>query len=201
MIDSERFPSLADYIARLPDGLASYPECQSKGSLLLSAVLDQDLDEITEGLPPVLVNVMRAPPPAGVWVSAVLSDAAFHAVCDRVYATDDAMLAWCRERTMMMATNPLYRAFFRVSGPRVLFKMSMHSHRLFQRGTDLEIETLEPNRVVSRMTHPPHLHSRLNQLSNVSLFEAIAELTGGKNVKATMLERGPTEALYECTWQ
>lgn len=114
-VDRERFPTLHAYLAQLPQGLNSYPEALSKGSLLRSSLEGHDVGRLVDELPDVLRAVIESPPPAGVWVPAVHSDAVFHAVVDRFHPTDERVIAWSEARTLSMAKGPMYGALFRVS--------------------------------------------------------------------------------------
>ena len=139
------------------------------------------------------------PPPAGVWIPATWSDGIFHAVCDLYYPTEAAMQQWTFERSTQLAKNPLYRGLLKAVGPTRMFRMGPRMNRLFQRGTTLANE-IRDRSAVSRMTFPPGLHDRVNLSSNVPALRAMAVITGGKGVKARMLEYSETHALYECTW-
>jgi len=195
-----RFPRLASYIAALPEGLDSYPDCKSKGSLVRSALDGHDPDELLPGLLPELATLVLRPPVAGFWVPAVLADAMFYAVCDRYYPTRDAMCAWTRRRVFAMGASPLYGAMLRAAGPRRLFSYAQKSHRIFQRGTECVNASLDHTHVVARLAFPPHLHTYFNLLSNVAMYETLAEITGGKEVRATLAKWDATSAVYECHW-
>ncbi|MAQ16193.1 MAG: hypothetical protein CMN30_15560 [Sandaracinus sp.] len=194
-----RFPQLASYLAGLPAGLESYSTCQTKASLALSAMDGHDLASHADDLPDALAGFVREPPPAGVWIPATWSDGIFHAVCDLYYPTEAAMQQWTFERSTQLAKNPLYRGLLKAVGPTRMFRMGPRMNRLFQRGTTLANE-IRDRSAVSRMTFPPGLHDRVNLSSNVPALRAMAVITGGKGVKARMLEYSETHALYECTW-
>ena len=200
-IDAARFPSLAAYVDALPDGLASYPDCRSKGTLLRSSLDHHDTEDMAKGIGPVLADILRSPPPAGVWAPAVYNDALFHAACDLHYPSDEAMLRWCRDRTDAMANNPLYRAIIRLPTPRMIVSIASRFHDLFQRGTTLTVIDSSATHANARLSFPPHLHSRLNALSNVAMFEVLLEQVNAKRVRVTMTEQSPTHALYACRWR
>lgn len=192
---------LREYINSLPDGLESYPKCQTKTTIALSAIENHDPRELAEGVPEELAALLLNPPPVGVWIPATHSDAIFHLVCDKHYPSEDEMIEWCYQRTVAVAEHPIYAAILRVSGPRIFFSMSVRTHGLFQRGTEIELLVNSGKRMVCRMTFAPRLHNRFNLLSNVPLFQGAAELTGGKNVSCRLLEHSRTGADYECTWE
>lgn len=191
---------LRAYIHSLPDGLASYPECQTKTTVALNALVDMDPLELADGAPDELAKLILNPPPLGVWMPATYSDAIFHLACDTYFPTNELMTEWCYQRTKAAAKNPLYTAILRVSGPRMFYAMSARTHGLFQRGTNIELLANTGKRVSFQMTFPPRLHNRFNLLSNVPLVKGAAELTGGKNVTSRLLKYTETSANYECAW-
>lgn len=152
-----------------------------------------------EGLPKRLVRLLEEPPPAGVWVPAVLSDAVFHIVVDRRYPDEEALLRWTHLRTVSMVEKPMYRALVRVAGPGIFLKMGARVHGLIQKGTSMSV-TLDRKRAEIVESFPPFLHSHLVLLSNVALLRGLIEITGGENVSALMTAEAPEEACYECTW-
>lgn len=198
-LDVRRHPQLAAYLARLPDALASYPECRTKGTLITSALGDHDVAPLLAGLPAAVAEVLREPPLPSAWLPAVLSDAVFYVLVDAHYPTPEAMLAWTKERALQTARSPLYRALTRVSGPLALLRIASAAHGLFQRGTDLAVERGR-GYVEAVLSHPPHLHGGMNHLSNVGLFEAVLEMTGVRDPRVEMVDSEPTFARYRMRW-
>ncbi|MBX3272994.1 MAG: hypothetical protein KF729_22215 [Sandaracinaceae bacterium] len=199
MLDEARFPTLAAYLASLPAGLDSYPQARSKGTLLRSSLDGHRVEPLLDGLPERLAALISSPPPAGVWVPAVHSDAVFHVVRDHYYPSDEAVRAWTLERTRATVHKPMYRALVRVAGPAVLLRMGAKVHGLLQQGTSVDV-VVEGRRVEVTERFPPHLHSREVLLANVALLESLVEITGGASPAAAMLDESPTRARYECTW-
>ncbi len=189
-----------EYLAALPEGLDSYPECQTKGSLFRSALAGHDVNEL-KGLPEVLHKHIHDPPPAGLWIPAVHVIATVHAICDRYYPSEQEVLAWGMRRTSTVAAHTFYRPLLRVSGPRVFFSMTARVNRLFQRGTSFDMEVNERGRSVARLSFPPYLHTRLSLLGTISLCNRVVELTGGTPLGTEMAELGPTFALFDCRWK
>ncbi len=199
MLDKTRYPLLAEYIDGLPAGLDSYPECESKASLANSAVEGHDLAEFQDGLPAPVRDLINDPQPAGVWVPAVLCDAVFFAVCDRHYTTEEAVRRWTYDRSMAMAENPLYRALLRVPGPKILMKAGARAHKLFQRGTDFDID-IGSGRAEITLSFPPRLHVGLNLVANVALWRAMVRIVGGRNVRCHLESTTDTKAVYQLTY-
>lgn len=200
MLDAGRYPLLAEYIDGLPGGLDAYPECEAKASLITSALDGHDAAPMLEGLPRVVRDAVENPPPAGVWAPAVLCDAVFFAICDRHYPTEAAVKQWTYQRTNAMAKNALYKALLRVPGPTILLKAGAKAHGLFQRGTRFDI-AMSKGRAEIDLSFPPRLHVGLNLIANVALWQALVEITGGKQVESSMVSSTQTRASYLVTYQ
>ncbi|MCA9610121.1 MAG: hypothetical protein KC619_31205 [Myxococcales bacterium] len=194
----DRYPHLREYLAALPDGLASYPDCVSKATLLRSA-LEGHEDAAVDDLRPELLELYREPPPATIWVPAVEVNAIFHVIVDVYYPTQAQVIEWARRRTLRMRDNPIYRRILRVTSPWALFRISQQLDGLFQRGTHIAPE-LEKGHARFELTHPPHLVSRINQVANVGMFEAMVEMTGCRDARCEMTASSPTGATFEMTW-
>lgn len=201
MVDAARFPRLAHYLDLLPEGIHSYPECQSKGVLFRSAIDGHDLGDALERLPTELRELIESPPPAGVWVSAVLCDAAFHAVCDRFYPTEKAIREWTEARTRTTSKSRMYQRVMGVAGPGVFLRLAEPVHnRMFQKGTVVHIEVGD-HRARLRLSHPPHLHITSKHATNVPMLRSLLEKVGGRDVEVEMRESEPTGALYLASWR
>ena len=200
VLDRVRYPRLAAYLDGLPEGLDSYPECQSKATLLVSAFDGVDASELLDGLPDRLTSLVREPPAAGIWVPAVWSDAMFHASCDRFFPTVEAVQAWTYERTVRISKHPIYRRLLTVPGPRMLIKIGTKAHGLIQRGTEIET-ALDRRGAELTMRFPPRLHVGLNLSANVALWRGCVEITGGQNVRCDMVSCSDTEARYRVDFE
>lgn len=193
------FPLMQGYLASLPNHLASHPSCQSKASLLRSALSGHPTDTL-RNLPSPLQRYIDAPPAPGLWIPAVHLIATVHALIDLHYPTEEAILAWGAQRTASLSANPLYRALLRVSGPRIFFTMTARVNRLFQRGTAFEILELAKGRVVASLRFPHNLHNRTSLLGTVAMCDSIVEQTGGTSRGTQMTEISATHARFECDW-
>jgi hypothetical protein len=199
VIDVVRYPALSAYLSRLPDGLDSYPECASKGSMVRSALEGHDVRADASHLPAALAELIEAPPPPTRWIPLVCAEAIFHLVCDRYYPSEEAAIEWSYQRTLAMAASPLYRKLVTVAGPGLLLKIGSRVHGLFERGTSVLADVRGTTARVE-LLHPPHVHSPLNQVTNVGMLRAIIEITGGKNIRCKMTRSSPRGAVFECSW-
>lgn len=198
-VDRQRYPTLAWYIDQLPEGLASYPDCKTKGSLVLSAIEGHDVSDLRDGLPEMVAATIHNPPSAGLWMHGTLSDAVSYVMVDAFYPTEEAAMQWTRERTRRTSQKKIYRAFARATGPSVLLRAAVAVHGLFQRGTDLEVERTEFG-ASARLTHPAYLHGGLSHRFNVPMFEEMIGQVGGRDTTASLTASEPEFATYEISW-
>ncbi len=194
------FPHLAEYLAKLPNGLASYPACLTKGALLRSSLAHARFHPSWTSLPPVLRAALESPPLPSDWVSTVVTDSAFYVVADTYYPTVEALMQWTYERTLQTANLPVYRMLTSVAGLPAFLRGAAKLHGFFQRGTDVRIKIAGDEADV-RLEHPPHLHGGLNHLSNEPVFRAVLDAAGAKDTSVEMLESAPTFARYRARFR
>lgn len=200
VVDPHRFPTLSAYLSRLPAELDSYPECRTKGSMIRSALEGHDLSTDADGLPKRLAEIVADPPPPTRWLPLVYGDAIFHAVCDRFYPTEEQVLDWTYQRTVSMAKNKMYRKLVQVAGPAFLLKISTKVHGVFEKGTRARAEVGDHEARIE-LSHPPHVHSRLNHYANVGMLHGIIDITGGQRSHCEMRHSKPEGAVFECRWE
>ncbi len=198
-IDAAQFPALADYLDHLPDGLASYPEAESAGIMMRSAVSAHYFHPTWRDLPKEIVGVVRKPPLPTVWVPTVINDAVQSLIADTFYPTDEALMKWSWDRTMRLAALPMYVPLVRLAGVDRFLRGAARLHGLFQRGTELRVAA-EGGRAVLLLLHPPYLHSRKNHLMNEAVFGALLTSAGGSDGSVKLVESRPDSARYEARW-
>ncbi len=199
-VDAQQFPALSEYLAQLPQGIASYPAASTMGIILKSAVAEHYFHASWKRLPAVLVAALKRPPLPTSWVSTVMTDAVFCLIADTFYPTDEAVLKWSYERTARLTRVPMYAPITRFAGVERFVKAGARVHGLFQRGTDLDVEA-SPGRAELALRHPPHLHGRLNHLSNEGVFRAALEAAGPGDATVELVESAPSVARYVARWR
>ncbi len=199
-IDARRFPALAAYVGNLPAGLRSYPEAQTKGIVLRSSVSGRYFHPAWNGLPDALTGPMRSPPLPTAWVPTVITDAVFCAVADAFYPSDEAVVKWNFDRTMGLSRVPMYSALAKLAGLERFIRTAARVHAHFQRGTDLIVQHITGGANL-HLRHSPHLHGRLNHLSNEGVFQAALLTAGARGASVKLVESTSSLARYEARWQ
>ncbi|HTJ80715.1 MAG TPA: hypothetical protein VL400_03295 [Polyangiaceae bacterium] len=200
VVDPRAFPALADYLAKLPSGLASYPAARSKGILLRSSMSSHFFHRTWKDLPRELVDAVKAPPLATSWVSTALTDAVFCLVADTFHPTREAVLEWSYERTYRLTHVPMYATLTKMAGLDRFLRACARVHAMFQQGTDLSVDVRGTTAEIV-LSHPPHLHGPLNHLSNEGVFRAVLDAAGARNATMSLETSEPERATYRASWE
>src|SRR3974390_2161748 len=115
-VDAERFPTVARYLARLPNGVDSYPDCKMKGSLVRSMLVGHRV-EARDGLPSAVTHLLSFPPGSSDWVDQVAGRCVLRAVFDEHFRDAERFRVWAYENQRRLFSGPLYKILFWGIGP------------------------------------------------------------------------------------
>lgn len=189
-------PRTTAWLAGLPLGLDSYPECQVKGSLLRRLVKSQSLQPHIQLLPPELVPWFDTPPLVSAWVPEVHLFAMLHALRDLVF-DEPALHAFVSSGIARMISSPLYKIMFLVVTPtRLLYGIGRRWDQ-FHRGTTMTASDLG-DVIDVHVEHPPHLYSSTIRGLTAATFLTAVTAAGGRGyrVEAMHDESTPTTAVF-----
>lgn len=198
--DRQRFASLAAYLDRLPQGLDSYPECQAKCSLLLSAIEDFRLERALSSLPPELADLVQHPPPRVEWISQVQFRCVLRVIHDECFKSTADFLAWSYEAQRRMLGGPLYRILFSLIGPERLLKNVQSRWTHFHRNLPLQVQLGEQH-VDGSFRFPAHMYDRIDLEATLLGMRAALELSGAHGVTTSVVEVRETLAHGRLTWR
>lgn len=198
--DRQRFPTLAAYLDRLPQGFRSYPECQAKCSLLMSAIEDYSLVPCLPGLPADLVDLVQHPPPRVHWIPQVYFRAALRAIRDEYFGSAADFVAWSYGAQHRMLGGPLYRILFSLIGPERLLRNVQSRWAHFHCGITLDTQ-VNGRCVEGRFRFPKHMYDRLDLEATMQGFRAALELAGAHEVTTEVVEVAETQALGRLRWR
>jgi hypothetical protein len=198
-VDRATSPLLAAYVAALPQGLASHPQCQVKGSVFRSLISSAPIELAPSSLPDELAAKLREPPLPSEWSSEVHLNALGLAYQDRM--PSDRHDRWVLERNERLLRAPLYRILFALVSPERIFVGFAHRWGAFRRGTELSLVERTGQRAALRLMYPRHLHNDVT-LTNVTIaFRAVAQAAGAREASARVVKHDAFEALLEITWR
>ncbi len=189
-LDPARFPRLARYLASLPRGLASYPECQAKGAVVRNWT--DDLSELHHRpLPPELLALLTEPPRLSAWYPEVHLWALLQAYADVRGLSDAGFVAWSRDLNTRLLQGPVYRFVAGMLSPSTVLNLSASAFKSFHRGLGFAVAPAEPDGLTVELTFPPRLLDAFCLRGLGTAFEVVLHL--GKASKATVDLQTTTE--------
>ena len=188
------------YLAGLPAGLDSFPECLAKGSVLRSTLVQQPIDELLARLPDALRPLVKDPPVDSEWMSEVRLVATYLAITDIRGYGDADVLVWARDRNRALFRNPAYRILMAVSSPATLLRGAAMRWANWHRGSVLEIEGILDVGVRAVLRFPPGLFDDLMLKVFGEAFVAGLELARAPSPVATVEQVEPGLARYLVSW-
>ncbi|NUP06204.1 MAG: hypothetical protein HOW73_09115 [Polyangiaceae bacterium] len=188
------------YLARLPVGLASYPDCAIKGSILRTVLERKPPSRLLSALPPELHGLVETPPASSAWVPEVHFRALQRVIIDEHFDDDEAWLSWSYETQKELYTSPLYRALFLPLTPPIVVRLGRTLWQRFRRGS-----TLSPMHVIGSCAEatifsPPWVFHELDHRATALGIKAAIELAGARDVNIRVLESSATSAKLEVRW-
>jgi uncharacterized protein (TIGR02265 family) len=194
-------PSVARYLELLPDGEASYPECQVKASVLRSSLDERPLGRDVP-LPPAVRALVDHPPPVSVWVPEVHFNCTMLAVHEVHFAPplDAGYLDWVYERNVRLFKTPLYRALFLVLSPERLLVGLEKRWASFRRGTELRLAWQAPRDIELHIITPPNHYPQLVVDGMAQALRAAVSCAGAKNVRVDGAPISPTTVSCRIRW-
>jgi hypothetical protein len=188
------------YVASLPRGLASYPECRSKASIWKNIHRWTETGKLVGHVPPELTVFSAEGLLDNTWISAAESFASHLALRDVLFPSDAAMVEHFRMLDRQLLSGPLYRMLFAVASPlRVVHAADRRFRAMFE-GITLAVHQEDDCRVGLSLRYAPGLLPPLVGSLYLVAFEVAAELAGAKAVKSRVISHGDIAAKYELTW-
>ena len=198
-LDRQRFPTVALYLDRV-GGVHRHPSCQAKASVVRHVVDDHGLHAVTDGLPSLMLALLRERPPANLWISEVLSEAMLCAAYDFAFSSREVAVAATVERNLRLFQSPMYRALMVVMTPTMLLRATGARWSAFHRGTTLELVSGNEHDAVAVLSFPPHVFIPENPIDVRGGLEAALIASGGTNVSVVVEAHTSTSITYRAAF-
>jgi hypothetical protein len=197
-----RLARLEAYLGGLPNGLDSYPEYQTKGSVLREFFEGVPMQSHLGELPPELAELMRHLPPASAWVSEVRSNALHLAAIDLVLGSEEAWERHAYLANRRLLDSALYRIVFRLVGVERVMRQAASQWGLFHRGTTLSAEHYDPagRRALMVIRTPPRFMPLPIARAYGTALRAALEIAGQKGVRCVASPRDEQRIEITCEW-
>lgn len=198
-MDTTAFPRVAAYLAALPSGWLSHPECECKASVYREALASLGRTFDTTGLDPLLADYVENPLPMSAWVPEVVNAGIYLAICDRAFGDEERFLDWVYRVAVTTFEKPMYRALFYIASPERLARSGATRWAAFHRGTEYSVE-VQKGGARSAWTYPRNLLPRLVVLGSARAVQAAYRAAGAPKAIVRLVEHTPTSARTESIW-
>jgi hypothetical protein len=177
-MDAARYPRLAGYLAQLPQGLDSYPDCQTKGAVFHPFFSDKRLPD-DPALPPQILAIGKGALPQSRWLSSVPLWAGLLAISDHEAMSEAQFVAWARDLNGQLLSGAVYRFLVPMFSPASIVTLSATVFRSFHRGVGLKaVKTADGSRFTINLDFPAGLFTELLVRGIVTSFEVATDLGG-----------------------
>jgi|LNFM01.1.fsa_nt_gb hypothetical protein len=196
-------PETCAYIDALPDGLASFPQCEVKGSVVRQIVEGVDRS-LLSALPEQSRALIAEPPPVSAWVREVPVNVLLIATAEhlvRVSGRRDAMIERAFDASQQLLSTPLYKILFLVVSPERLIAGVDRRWNALRRGSRLELLSHSAQSAQLRAHFPTGLYTRsLLELRAASMRAALA-CAGARGAEVELAAFVGDRVDFLCSWR
>lgn len=188
------------YLASLPAGLDSYPECRQKASVVLEFIAASPIAGVAERLPQPLADLITRPPLKSSWVPEVHAFAVYLAVADLHFPDESRYIAHWDKVNRALMQHPLYRALFLLASPKMVLHGADRRWQTLHQGITLTVDSPRAGEATITLRYPPALMPPLIAKGLATGFHVAIEGSSRNVGKVDLLSYGPTEARYAARW-
>jgi hypothetical protein len=191
-----RYGRVRDYLAGLPGGLGSYPDCRARQGVVETVV--SAAPRFAQEAPPLVLDLLASP--RGPWVPEVVFGAAILAMADRAGWTDAELLEWHRSLNRHLFRGPVYRAVMACFSPQFLLERGASRWATFHAGSALHVAAEGERGAVARLDFPTALFNRLLLQVYAEAMGAALENARAGRVTIQLGEAGERSATFLARW-
>lgn len=193
---------MEQYIAALPKGLDSYPECQQKGSIFRSVFAGFDTRPLADALPPALAQLFRSPPQASEWVHEGRATAVYLAAADVLWG-DELFVTHAYKNNYALLDSTMYRILFRLVGSRRLLTKASSNWALFHKGTSLSLREFDERelRAIVELEAPANHVPALLADGYGTALRAATEIAGHSQVECVCESYSDALIRFRVRWK
>jgi uncharacterized protein (TIGR02265 family) len=190
--------ALTAFLTALPNGLESYPEHVTKGSVVRGFAAHPAMATALDALPQALAALVRDPPSSSAWVRETHQSALVVALSDLLGQA--STLEFVKRSVKDTLASPLYRALFVLVGPRRVVTGAGMTFGQFHRGMSVDVRAASDGAELRLRTPQGLVPPFLAECYGVS-FVAALELAGAKSVSHRVARCDATEVDYQLKWR
>ncbi len=203
-LDANRFPRAAAYVASLPQGLDSFPECRMNHLVLVH--VPTDFPELVTGqeLPPRLAEFFEKRI-RGDWFNEAVGNAIYLMIRDCCFRDDASFQGWNQKNIDRLIRNPLFRAIMVLLSPALVVIGAGKRWTSFHQGTQMKTEAVGQSggrlQVRGLLTFPAGIYDPLLLRLHTSTFLAALIAAKADKPEVRLGEVTATSAEYLASWQ
>jgi hypothetical protein len=199
LVDRNAFPRTAAYVAALPNGLDSYPQCRARTDV--NRVVLERFPKLLEhgGVDPSLVQRLVRATRAGDWMTEVEAVTTRLMVRDTALVTDTAYRQWNHAVAAEVFSRPMYRVLMYVMSPTLVLMGASKRWAAFREGTTL-VSRADKSKRELELSYPPKLYTEIVLHGIGEAFRAALVAAGAKEPLLDLDEAGAEKARWRVSW-
>jgi hypothetical protein len=194
---------LERYLARLPDGVDSYPDVVVKASTFTAALADKPLQLGRGKLPAPIEKLITTPPLVSAWIPEVHMVSIFKLIGDQHFegrGGTPAFLDWVYAQNQKLLGGKLYKALFWFLSPEQVFRGVEQRWGAFRRGSSLLITERSSQHALFEFRYPRYLLDDEGLLAIGTALRVAAEAAGAKSTTIQIVDVAPTVGHVRLHW-
>lgn len=194
---------LERYLARLPEGVDSYPDVVVKASTFTAALADKPLQVGRGKLPPPIEKLITNPPLVSAWVPEVHMVSIFKLIGDQYFegrGGTPAFLDWVYAQNQKLLGGKLYKALFWFLSPEQVFRGVEQRWGAFRRGSSLSIIERSDRHALFEFRYPRYLLDEEGLMAIGAALRVAAEAAGAKSTTIQIIDVTPTCGHVRLHW-
>ncbi len=189
------------YLASLPRGLASYPECTHKGEPLAVWLRRSPTRVMARIVPPQLAQLLDQDRPVPNWVPDVHANVLYLAMREAHFADDREFIAHARQCNRAVLDTPTNRVVFWAAAPRAILRAAGLRWGSLHRGSAMEVRVTGDCSAEVVLSFPRGLYPELVLRGNATGFALALENAGAREVEVQLRAVESSRAIFTGRWR
>lgn len=196
-----KYPTLYMYMSGLPDGIASYPQAQTRVDIGAQARSRwPDLADRPD-IPQDIREAIQRPWVDGEWISEVVFMAYHALIRDVIYRDDTLFQQFCYDVSKESFSTPIMRAMMHFVSPALLVMGASKRWAMMKRGSELKAIKSAKDNLTVRLTYPPNLYHRCMLEGFSQSFRAGINCTRVTSCSVDVQPISEKECHFHAKWQ
>ena len=200
-LDRKTFPLLHEYLASLPKGLQSYPQCRTISGFFTCMQSCQPRVWQDPRLPSHLRDLLNHKPAAGSFMPTVLSSCQSIVWRDLMGIGEVDYLEEAHRIMWEVLSGPLYRASLNFLSPHIVLLNAGKRWNLFVEGTELRSLGGTKSRHILSLKAPAGLYPGIWCTFFANNFAETLRRVHARQPEVSARRKDATEILFELSWE